>query len=235
MEKKIRSISITQFDYIIRNVNDEELDIQGHPHHFTEFDNEGKPLKEIRYNRQGDFEDMFTYGYDAKGNLVRESYFPEENELAEETQFERNESGQVIRALKNYQDGSVDTTTFEYNESKKLVKKITTTDDGEVDQTETFEWDEGTLVKHEIMDGEGEPVLHPDEDFPQPNQTRLTHNDKEQVVCEEELDENGDVYMTVNRTYDNDDRADEVEVFIDGRGRSISRHYFLKYSYTFFE
>ena len=32
MEKKTKSITITQYDYVISNVNDEELDIHGHLH-----------------------------------------------------------------------------------------------------------------------------------------------------------------------------------------------------------
>ena len=235
MEKGIKSITITQSDYIIRNVNDEELDLQGHLHHYSEFDPDGKLLKEIKYNRYGDFEEMFVYGYDANGHMTRECYYPAENELAEERTFELNDQGQVIRSLKQYQDGSVDTTVYQYDESARLVKKITTTDEGEVDQVETFEWENGTLIGHEIADGEGEPFFLPVEEAPALNETRIVHNEKDQVVSEEELDENGEVYMTVNRTYDEGGRADEVEVFVDGRGQALSQHYFLKYSYSFFE
>ncbi len=235
MGQKIKSISITQFDYIIRNVTDESLDINGHAHHFTEFSPEGNLLKELKYNHHGDFEEMIVYGYDPAGNLIRESYYPEENDLAEEKIFERNDSGQIIRAFKNYQDGSVDTITFEYDATNQLVKKTTMSDEGEIDQVETFEWDNGTLVKHEVMDGEGELISVEDESAVQTNQTRITQNEKDQIISEEEVDDNGDVYMTVTRTYDDDGRADEVEVFVDGRGQTISRHYVLKYAYSFFD
>ena len=141
----------------------------------------------------------------------------------------------MLRVFKNYQDGSVDTTTCEYDGSGQLVKKTTTTDEGEVEQMETFKWDNGMLAGHEIVNGEGEILSGTDEVPANPNQTRIVHNEKDQVISEEELDENGEVYMTVNRTYDEAGRADEVEVFIDGRGQSFSRHYFLKYGYTFFD
>ncbi|MEI7660942.1 MAG: hypothetical protein WCK34_02030 [Bacteroidota bacterium] len=235
MEKRIKSITITQFDYIIRNVNDEELDIHGHPHHFTEFDPEGRMIREVKYNRLGNLEEMVEYGYDTNGNLIRESYYPEENELAEEKLYERNESGQIVRAFKNYQDGSVDTITYDYDQSGQLVKKTTTSDEGEIDQVEKFEWDNGTLIGHEILDGEGENVSFQDENPVPAGETRTRQNAKNQVISEEELDENGDVYMTVNRSYDENDNAEEVEVFIDGRGHSISRHYFLKYGYVFYD
>jgi len=73
MDKKIRTITVTQFDYIIRNFNDEALDIEGHPNNFSEFDQDGNILKEMKYNRFGEFEEMLRYGYDEKGNLIHES------------------------------------------------------------------------------------------------------------------------------------------------------------------
>ena len=235
MDNRIKGITITQFDYVIRNINDEELDIHGHAHHYSEFDHNGNLLKEIKYNRYGEFEEMFDYGYDQTGNLIRESYYPEENELAEEKIFSRNDSGLIVQALKNYQDGSIDTTTFLYDDSNQLIEKKTITDEDEVEQIEKFEWENGILINHEILDGDGEPLSEPEEHLARPNQTRITHNELNQVVSEEELDDNGEVFMTVNRSYDEQGRADEVEVFIDGRGKALSRHYFLKYDYTFFE
>jgi hypothetical protein len=141
----------------------------------------------------------------------------------------------ILRALKHYQDGSLDTITYEYNGDGQLVKRITTTDEGEVEQVETFEWENGELVSHQIVDEDGELIEGPEESSSKPGETRIAHNEKGQVITEEELDDNGEVYMSVNRTYDDDGLADEVDVFIDGRGQTISRHYFLKYEYTFFE
>jgi len=235
MEKKTKSVTITQFDYVIRNVNDEELDIQGHPNHYTEFDLEGRPLMEIRYSRFGDFEEKIEYGYDTKGHLIRESYYSEENVLAEEKTFELNDAGRLIRAFQHYQDGSVDTIDFEYNASNQLIKKTTTTDEGEIEQVESFEWENDKIVDLKILDGDGEDMGERYETPIKPNETRYTYNEKEQVITEEELDQHGDVYMTVHRTYNEDGQPDEVEVFIDGRGNAFSRHYFLKYAYSYFE
>ena len=235
MEKKIKEITITQNDYIIRNVTDDALDIQVHLNHFSEFDQAGNLSKEIKYNRHGEFEEMYEYAYNEKGQLISESFYPLENELAELNKFERNESGMIIRSFKHYQDSSIDTTTYLYDESNQLIQKTTTSDEGEVEQVESFEWDNGAMVRHEIVDGDGDPIDLPDEGPAPAHAAQITRNDKDQVIHEEELDEHGEVYMTINRSYDDDGRPEEVEVFIDGRGRTISRHYFLKYSYTFFD
>ena len=235
MEKKTRSITVTQFDYIIRNVNDEEVDIHGHPNHYSEYDPDGRPIREVRYNREGEFEEMYEYEYDGQGNLTREAYSPVEDEVAEEKTYVRNEAGLVQHALKRYQDGSIDTIAYLYNDSGELVSRTTTTDEGEVEQVETFEWENGTLVNRRVTNENGELIEEPGHDEIKPNETRITSNEKGQVITEEELDENGEVFMTVNRSYFDDGLADEVDVFIDGQGKTISRHYFLKYEYTFFE
>ena len=174
MEKKTRSIAVTQFDYIIRNGYDEEVDIHGHPNHYSEFDAEGRPLKEIKYNRQGEFEEMLEYGYDDRGNLIRESYYPVEDEIAEEKTFVRNDVGEILHILKHYQDGSVDTITFEYNADGQLVKRTTTGDEGEIEQVETFEWENGELVNHQVFDEEGELVEGPDESSIRTGESRIT-------------------------------------------------------------
>jgi hypothetical protein len=155
--------------------------------------------------------------------------------MAEEKTFLWNDAGMIISGLKHYQDGSVDTISFEYNETGNLIKRTIITDEDEVEQVETFEWENGELISHEIFDEHGDPVEIQEAPAAKSSQTRITQNEKGQVVTEEELDENEEVFMTIRRMYDDDGQPEEVEVFIDGRGQAISRHYFLKYEYTFFE
>jgi hypothetical protein len=235
MEKKVRTITITQYDYIIRNVNDEELDLQGHLHNQSEFDPAGNVLKEVRYSRQGDFEEMIAYEYDDHGNLAREAYYPAEDEMAEEKLFERDSHGILERIVKKYQDGSVDTTTCEYDENRRLIRKTTVNDEGEVEQVERFEWDQDRLVSYEAVDMDGDPLPGPEEVPADPERSNVTRNEKGLIIAEEELDEEGRAVMTIKRSYDENDRPVEVEVFVDGRGRTLTRHYFLRYSYTFFD
>ena len=39
----------------------------------------------------------------------------------------------------------------------------------------------------------------------------------------------------IRRTYTDDDFPDTVDVYPDGLGRRVTRHYVLQYEYTFFE
>jgi antitoxin component YwqK of YwqJK toxin-antitoxin module len=234
MEKKTKSITVTQYDYIINPDNEEEIDPLGHPNHYSEFDADGRPLKDIKYNRAGEFEEMFEYAYDEHGNLVRESYYPVEGEVAEEKTFIRNEQDLVVQALKQYQDGSLDTITYVYNEAGELIRRTTTNDEGEIEQVEIFDWANGEIANHLVLDENGDPMPEP-ENLIKPNESRITHNENGQVITEEELDDDGEAFMVINRSYFDDGLADEVDVFVDGRGRGISRHYFLKHEYTFFD
>lgn len=234
MEKKIRSATITQFDYIIRNINDEEIDVHGHLHSLTEYNEQGFPVRDIRYTNAGEFEQMYVYEYDEAGGVTRESYYPEEDQLAEETIFFRNDSGRIVRSEKSYQDGSTDSTEYLYDEGNHLIRKTTISDEGELEQVEIFEWEGDQIISHTVEDGSGESILVPGLRNEQLNETRITHNDKGQVIHEEEINAAGDVIMTVDRKYNEHDLAQEVTVMIDGQGVSPSRHYFLRYEYTFF-
>ncbi len=235
MEKQTRSITITRYDYFIRDINDEEIDIRGNRNQYSEFDPEGRLLKEIHYNRNGEFEEMTELQYDDRGRLVHEAYYPAENELAEEKSHQWTEEGRMEKTLKHYLDGSVDTSVYEYNDLGQVTRIVTTSDDGEVDQVETMEWVNGELVKHTVADGEGDPVEGPDMSRIKPVQSRVTRNEQGQPVLEEDLDDNGNVVMSVRRSYDSEARTTEVEVNIDGQGERLSRHYILKYEYTFYE
>lgn len=234
MDKKLRTVTITQFDYILKNLDDEALDLQGHPHQYSEFNESGNPVREIRYSNSGAFEEEYLYEYDSRGNLISERYYPEQDLLAEQKTYHRDDRGMITHAEKTYQDGSVDTLTYEYDDSGHPIRVTTTTEEGEVEQVETFTWEGDRMVAQESLDSQGEPISMNDFHTENQGESRQTRNEFGQVIREEEVDETGTVYMTVDRTYDEEGRLNKVEVSFDGRGRALSRHYFLKYEYTFF-
>ena len=220
MLKKIKTVTITQYDYIIRNFQDEELDIHGHPHHFNEFNEAGQPLREIKYDRQGGFEEMFTYEYNEKGFLVKETYYPEEEMAAEDTTFEENEMGLPGKSIKHYLDGSVDTTTFFYDEQQRLIRKVTTSEDEEPEE-ETFEYEE---VADVVQESEVEENAN----------HRITRNEKGQVVLEEIYSDEEELVTKIERKFNEEGNPMEVEIYIDGQGKTLTRHYYLQYEYSYF-
>lgn len=301
MTKKIRTITVNQFDYLVRNVNDEAPELVGHLHQQQEFDGEGRMLKDAKYNRSEELEEMFEYVFNESGQVIREIFSQEEGEAAETKTFEYNAEGKLTRILKHYLDGSIDTTAYSYDDSGQLVMIERKNDENETEQFDTFEWTDGKLVKEDTFDGDKNPlitrsikydekgniielltwtaeedteilmvneydesgnlsgtkrynsegeminahIIQKDDDgrlisFTENTtgprvQNQVTYNEKGKPVKEEEVTEEGDVLTLVERKYDDEDRELETEVFIDGQGHTLSRHYFLKYEYTFFE
>lgn len=235
MNKKTRSISVVRHNYILRHDREDELDETALPSHYTEMDSAGRTIKEISYSAAGDFEEMFEYAYNEKGFLAHEKYSPEEGFVAEEKTFIRNDEGRLIEVKKRYQDGSVDTIDYQYDESGNLVRMTTTDDEGEVEETETFTWENGELSGHEILDADGDPVPAPDPvELPAGN-ARITRDEQDRVILEEDLDDDGEVITSIARNYREDGLPESTEVFIDGQGRTLTRRYILRYDYTFYE
>ena len=235
MTKSAKSITVTRYDYVINHVMDEELQVQGHTHQYSEFDASGRPVKEIKYMQDGSFEEMTVFEYDPAGQLSKQLYYPSEDELAEQVVYHYDESGRVDYARRIYLDGSEDRIDYAYNEGGLLIRKVITNDDQEIDQTEEFEYRDGQLIRHEIFDGEGDRITEPVIDTSSTENSRIERDESGRVILEEELNENDEVIMSVRRSYLPDGEPDEVEVFLDGQGRRISRHYILKYEYTFFD
>ena len=220
MKKNIQSITITRNDYIVRNVTDEELAVKGHLSQYSEFDMEGRPVKEITYDTEGHFEEMHQYSYNPEGHLVTDSYFPEEELEAETTRYEYDGEGLVSSSSKRYLDGSVDTTRYYYDTRGKLEKRVTISDDGEPDEEEFF-------------DQEEEIPAETNSD-PAGNELKVTRNDQGQIILEESITPDGAVISRVERMYDEEGKPLETVVFIDGQGQRISRHYILHYAYSYY-
>jgi antitoxin component YwqK of YwqJK toxin-antitoxin module len=235
MTRITKSITITQSDFILRKIADEQPEIRTHLSHFTEFDREGRTLKDIRYMKDGSFEEKVEYSYDESGKLITEKYYQEEDFISEEIRYQYNTGDLATVASRIYADGSVDSIIFEYDPQGLLLKKVYKNEDQEIEQTDVYTYDDRVLVKVEAFDGEGNLMSIPFQDETLSSQTRITKNEAGQVIVEEELDMNGDVIMSVNRSYMEDGHPLETEVFIDGQGKTISRHYILHYDYAFYD
>lgn len=235
MAKITKSITITQCDYLLKGIHDEEPEIVEHLNHHTEFDPEGRTLRDIRYMRDGSFEEMIEYSYDSEGRLLLERFYQSEDEVSEEIAYRYGDSHKALSAEKRYADGSLVAIGFEYDDQGLLIRKRYTDEDEQIEQTEVFTYENGTLIKVEAFDEEGNLMSIPFQDETLSSRTRVTSNEAGQVILEEELDMNEEVIMSVSRNYFEDGRPSETEVFMDGQGRAISRHYILKYAYTFFD
>jgi YD repeat-containing protein len=224
MNKKIKSITVSRHDDVIRSVNEEDAEVVESRHLYSEFNIAGQPVQEIKYDRSGGFEERSDYAYNEAGQLISECYYPAEDELAEKKLYDWNEAGQVVASHKEYSDGSVDHTRYFYDDQGRLVRRVTTSEDEE-EETEEIEYPDPA----DDGDDQGDAPEESGEGL------RIIRNEKGQVILEEEHNEEGELLTRVERTYADDGRLLEVEAFIDGQGRAMSRHYLLKYDYMFYE
>ncbi len=59
IKKKIKSITLVKYDYVIEDVVAEEIELKSAKYSYTEFDDKGNVLLEIRYNKNGGVEEKY--------------------------------------------------------------------------------------------------------------------------------------------------------------------------------
>lgn len=150
-KKKIKSTTLMKFDYVIEDVVAEEIEIKGAKYSYTEFDEQGNLLLEVKYNKNGGVEEKYENKFNDLGQLVEEIIYLPDDEVAQHKTFEYNNEGSIAKAHKHYQDGSKDTVTSRY-EHGKLVEKITTDSDDEVEAKEEFVYKDSHLVSRKVYE-----------------------------------------------------------------------------------
>ncbi len=140
--------------------------------------------------------------------------------------------------------------TTVYDQQGKIVTTATWDGNADVELTIVNEYDEtGSLTGIKRLDNDGDvleaTLFQVDEDgnrvavsesAHQPDvQSQVTYNKLDLPVKEEEVTKAGDVLSRIERTYNSEGRETETEVYINGQGQQVSRHYYLKYEYDYFE
>lgn len=125
----------------------------------TEFHHDfDKPLLEVQYGRDGQIEQETAYEYDAKGFLVRELMREGDGSVVEQKSYEPDDKRRISKEFRHYADGSFDTMEFWYDENGHVVKKQLTDDNGTVESTELFIYENDKLIRETLMD-EDEAVI----------------------------------------------------------------------------
>lgn len=130
------------------------LEEKTHKESSKEFDESGNLLKEISYLPNGDVDEYRENKFDKNNNLIlRQSNI--NGEFGDKIEYQYNESGQIIKEIKHYIDGSTDTIQYKYNTSNNLVEKFCIDCDGELEFKELYEYDnDNHLIKTERIEDE---------------------------------------------------------------------------------
>ncbi len=174
MGKKIKSTSIYRYNYIIQNINADEVDLEEYLFQYFEYDTKGNETLEVNYTPDGVVQDKTEKQYDDAGRFTEQKYYDGEDLLAEHLSFERDEQGKILKEYLHYLDGSKDTTTYEYDQDGKLVSKILRDDEAQVEQEEVFAYEGGQRVLYENYEG-GELVKKEESGFDEAGNLVSTH------------------------------------------------------------
>lgn len=173
-KKQIRSTTLFKYDYIIEDINADQIELKGAKYSYTEFDEKGNVLQEVRYNKSGGIEEKYGNNYNELGQLIEEIIYLSNDEIAQHKTFEYNQKGSIEKAYKHYQDESKDTIGY-YYENDLIIRKTTTDSDGEEEIREEFEYKNKKLVARKVFEFE-ELVL--DETFDYDNSENLVEQTK---------------------------------------------------------
>ncbi len=118
----------------------------------TEFDEQGREVKQINFDHHDQEDDCVEYRYDAVGHKLAEIY-SQGGEVLQSKYFFYDVDGRVSSEQKEYMAGNVDTIECEYNENNLISVRRLRDDEGEIETSEVFEYENGLLIRQAVYDG----------------------------------------------------------------------------------
>lgn len=152
MAKNKKSVSLLKKDLIPSKSKSAKSDNKSRNHSYTEFDENGNVVLEVKYNDEAEVDEKVEISYDANGFVKEEKSFFEGNELSDHASYERDEKGVILKSFKHYQDGSMDTINYQYDSEGNLIEKVTVDSYNEVEAKELATYENGKLILKEVFE-----------------------------------------------------------------------------------
>ncbi|MEZ5197217.1 MAG: hypothetical protein R2764_12690 [Bacteroidales bacterium] len=152
MAKKKKSVSLFKKDLTPSSSRSAKAERKGRKHTYTEFDEKGNLVLEIKYNEEAEVDEKLEITYDDNGFIKEEKSFFEGNELSDHASYERDENGVIRKSFKHYQDGTTDTINYRYDTDGNLIEKVTVDSYDEVESKELATYENGKLILKEIYE-----------------------------------------------------------------------------------
>ncbi len=168
-----------------------------------------KVILERQYAADGTLEQETAYEYDKNGFLIRETLREGDGTVMEEKSFEPDEKQRIAREFLHYADGSKDTITYRYDAQGRLVEKRSEDEDGDLEQLEIFEYRNGHMVRKAVFDEEpaGEDESEPAEEI------RYTVDDAGRMLEEEICNHTDGYYRHKVHVYNDNGHRIAVKVY----------------------
>ena len=210
---------------IVRNGKIEKDKSRGFFKSILEFNKEGNFEEAIYYDFDGSIFEESTYEYDEEGDLVKEiSLDPAGVYLKSTYEYKYDQAGNQVEKIVYNTDGSKnDLYTYEYDEARNLVKEIRYSPDGSIFEESTYEYDEaGNLVKE---------IVH---DIPFDFKSTYEYDDKGNLVKRFDYESEGLLIRWTNErkeTYDYDEEGSIVKIISYESDGSIKKKVTYEFEY----
>lgn len=161
MKKKIRKVTVYHVDHFTGDdiPDDWPQVIQSE----TEYDGEGRIVREAQFSADGVTAEQYVMKYDEKGLPVEMTILDEDGQALEIRRNEYGQEGRLVKTSIQYMDGSLGTTEYIYDEWGNLALKRTLDEDGNLEARESFLTVDGKIILAERY-GENEAILFRQED-----------------------------------------------------------------------
>jgi len=200
---KIKTASLFKYDYILKDINSEEFELEGGIYNKTTYDEEGRTLSEIKFDPEGVVEQHYEYEYNEQGVKISDKSFDEKGDLIDNLEYSADPKGRVLFGYKKYLDGSKDTITYRYNEDGKLIEKEFKSEEDDIDYIEKFTFEGDHEILHEAWNEDDELAYRKESKY----------DDKGNVIEEKTWVLETDRTARVMNTYDKDDQLISVASF----------------------
>ncbi|NVO04268.1 MAG: hypothetical protein HXX09_16365 [Bacteroidetes bacterium] len=154
MSNKLKSSTTRKF-----NINPDEPEIdfileESTIINYSEYDENGNEIKEVTYTEDGEFEQMFTFQFNAENLVIEENLFFTEDEITDVKKFDYNDQDKLVKKTIHYLDDTFDVTTYNYDDKGNLILKTTVDSDDNLEAKEVYEYSNNKVSFHAKYDGD---------------------------------------------------------------------------------
>ncbi len=177
---KIKSVKVFRKEIILRSASAQELEEVTKIYSEIHYNQEGKKIKDLKYDSFERIEYLIVFQYDDTGKLIEEITFEDEETFVERKTFEYDDKSNLSKEFLHYMDGSFDTVEYFYNHSGQLVEKKQYDSDYELEEFTTYKYDGVNLINKKVTDAEGNVL----------KETSYAFNENGDLIEDYEIEEN---------------------------------------------
>ncbi|MEO5642148.1 MAG: hypothetical protein ABIQ40_20100 [Bacteroidia bacterium] len=195
--------------------------------------NDGQLIEEVEYDEDGTVLHKTSNTFDEKNRIVVHELYTE-GVLAEKTIYERDEKGNVIKEIREFDEGFPLTMNFRIDEEGRVVEIRVDDSDGDLQKRETFTYHsvwKDKVVTHEVYDEEDKVTLKEENEWEEREgeikAKKFNVNDYslDRYRRTEFFDPRSREDKIAMATFNNKEKVTEyVKVIFDENGRELEEH-----------